>query len=280
MVVPSEQPTGPVERAPRVGTGWRRGLAVGAATVVLIGSGVGVGMALASTYSPTSTAGDSAMPGMGQPNTSPSANPSPAKGSGKAGGAGHHVDAARQAWAHQYGVDRSTMPNLAPVGSAPAQQQAAATDLLMRTEAATAQYADPAKAAAAGFDLQASLKNAEKRHPKLAQAIQRIDAGGAGAGGQMPMLHVANKANRTDGKVLDPSAPETLMYGYQGQGKWMLMGVMYTANETYPQAPPDPGGPITRWHYHDKSGGQSLMMHIFFVPGNDLAHAYAADMKS
>jgi hypothetical protein len=40
------------------------------------------------------------------------------------------------------------------------------------------------------------------------------------------------------------------------------------------------GGPITRWHYHDKSGGQALMMHIFFVPNNDLAHAYAADMKT
>ncbi len=45
------------------------------------------------------------------------------------------------------------------------------------------------------------------------------------------------------------------------------------------EAPPDPGGPITRWHYHDKSGGQALMMHNFFVPGNDLAHAYVADLK-
>jgi len=41
---------------------------------------------------------------------------------------------------------------------------------------------------------------------------------------------------------------------------------------------PAPGGPITRWHYHDKSGGKGLMMHIFFVPGNDLAHAYATEM--
>lgn len=69
------------------------------------------------------------------------------------------------------------------------------------------------------------------------------------------------------------------MYGYQGDGNWVLMGVMDTANDAYPAAPPDPGGPITRWHYHDKSGGQALMMHLFFVPGNDLARAYAADMK-
>ena len=188
------------------------------------------------------------------------------------------VDPARQAWAHKYGLDRSTMPNLPDVASASPQQRAAATDLLVRTEAATAAYADLAKAKAAGFDLQASLAKAEQKHPRLADALKRVDAGGRS--GRMPMVHVANKANRADGKVLDPTAPETLMYGYQGHGQWILVGVMYTANEAYPQAPPDPGGPITRWHYHDKSGGQALMMHVFFVPGNDLAHAYAAEMTS
>jgi hypothetical protein len=69
------------------------------------------------------------------------------------------------------------------------------------------------------------------------------------------------------------------MYEYQGHNAWKLIGVMYTANESYPQAPPDPGGPITRWHYHDNGGGASLMMHIFFVPGNDLAQAYALRME-
>lgn len=172
------------------------------------------------------------------------------------------------------------MPNLPEVAAASPQQQAAATDLLLRTEAATAPYADPAKATSAGYDLQVSLARAQKKRPKLAALMQRIDAGTAPAGSPMPMLHVAGpKALRTDGKVLDTSAPETLMYGYQGHGNWALMGVMYTANDVYPAAPPDPGGPITRWHYHDMSGGQALMMHVFFVPGNDLAHAYAADMK-
>ncbi|MDP9072629.1 MAG: hypothetical protein M3N98_00395, partial [Actinomycetota bacterium] len=44
-------------------------------------------------------------------------------------------------------------------------QRAAATDVLVRTESATAPYADLAKATAAGFDLQASLAKAEQKHP-------------------------------------------------------------------------------------------------------------------
>lgn len=187
-------------------------------------------------------------------------------------------DPARQAWAHQYGQDRSAMPNLPDVGSASPQQQAAAADLLARTGSATAGYADTAKAQAAGFDIAASLARAEQKNPKLAARLQQVDAGQVP--NKMPMLHVANKTNHRDGKVLDPAAPETLMYEYQGHNTWKLIGVMYTATESYPQAPPDPGGPITRWHYHDKAGGASLMMHIFFVPGNDLAHAYALTMDT
>jgi len=189
------------------------------------------------------------------------------------------ADPAKQAWAHKYGLDRSTMPNLAPVATASPHEQAAAKDLLAATKAATAQYADLDKAKAAGYDVQATLKGAQQKKPGLTKAMQHIDAAGAPAMADMPMLHVGNKATRSDGKVLDPSAPETLMYGYEGDGHWMLMGVMYTAAESYPQAPPDPAGPITRWHYHSKAGGQALMMHIFFVPADDLAHAYATDLK-
>jgi len=189
------------------------------------------------------------------------------------------VDPARAAWSHHYGQDRSTMPNLSPAGSGTAQQQGAATDLLTRTEAATAPYADLAKAKAAGYDLQASLARKEQKSPRMAQQMKQIDAGNAPTGAKMPMLHVGNKALRGDGKVLDPNAPETLMYSYQGSGSWKLIGVMYIATESYPQAPPNPGGPITRWHYHDKSGAKGLMMHLFFVPGNDLAHAYATEMS-
>jgi hypothetical protein len=241
----------------------RRGriVAIVTAAVVLAGAGVGVGMAL----------GDGGEHHGAMTLTARDAEP---QDSGK----NNRGDpAARQAWAHQYGQDRSAMPNLPDVASASPQQQAAAADLLTRTEAATAAYADPAKAQAAGFDVQDSLTRAEQRKPALAQLIQRVDAGATPK--QMPMLHVINKANLHDGKVLDPSAPEALMYEYAGHNSWRLVGVMYVANEAFPQAPPDPGGPITRWHYHDINGGASLMMHMFFVPGNDLAHAYALTME-
>ncbi len=267
--LPATPSSAPQSRLPgRHRQRWRV-LAVAVAGLVLVGAGIGVGVTMAST-TPSAT-----------PAVAPTVHGTAraAKAGGKHTGARKAVDPARQAWAHQYGLDRASMPNLPDVAAASPQQQAAATDLLVRTQDATAQYADPAKALAAGFDLQASLARAEKKRPGLARTLQRVDAGTPAKGG-MPMLHVGNKANRADGKVLDPTAPETLMYGYQGHGSWTLMGVMYTANETYPQPPPDPGGPITRWHYHDKSGGQALMMHIFFVPNNDLAHAYAADMKT
>ena len=265
-------------------------MAVGVAALVLVGAGVGVGMAASARSDSPSSMASAAM------GATPSARATP--GDRETKGAGRHkpatgkktVDLDRQAWAHKYGEDRSTMPTLPAIAAASSAQQAAARALLSRTEAATAKYADLKVAAAAGFDLTASLGHAEKKHPRLAASLRRLDAGtmtsgtmasGTMASGtRMPMLHVANKANKDDGKVLDPGAPETLMYSYQGHGRWTLIGVMYVANESYPQAPPDPGGVITRWHYHDKSGGQSLMMHVFFVPGNDLAHAYATEMDS
>ena len=169
------------------------------------------------------------------------------------------------------------MPNLPDVSAASPEQRQAATDLLTQTEQDTAKYSDVATAKAAGYDLQAALTRAEAKKPKLKDEMASVDAGKMPKA--MPMLHVANKAFRKDGKVLDPNAPETLMYEYSGHGAWKLIGVMYTATESYPAAPPDPGGPIVRWHYHEKSGGASLMMHVFFVPGNDLANAYALKEK-
>ncbi len=263
---PPSTPPGPARRW------WGRGAALALATLVLVGAGAGVGMAVTgdnSTSVPVAGSTGTAAPGKAAGKKHAGTQPGDAK-----------VDPGRQAWAHKYGVNRATMANLADVASASAEQKAAATDLLVRTEAATAPYADLANAKAAGFDVEASLARSEKEHPNEASKLANIDAGQKTPDGMMPMLHVGNKANRADAKILDPSAPETLMYSYQGQGHWTLVGVMYTANESYPQAPPDPGGPITRWHYHEQSGGQKLMMHIFFVPGGDLAHAYAAEMSS
>lgn len=212
---------------------------------------------------------------------------SPAGGSGgisaKAGGnqGKKAANPARVAWARTYGQSRESMPNLPNVAAATAEQQAAARNLLTATEAATARFADLAVARAAGYDLQASLARAEKKKPALATAIKKVDDGSWPDGKPTPMLHVRNPAYGSDGRVLDPAAPETLMYSYQGQGSWKLIGVMFRADEAFPQAPPTPGGPITRWHYHDKAGagGGGLMMHVFFVQGNDLAQAFATTMS-
>lgn len=246
--------------------------------LVLVASGAAVSVAASS---------DAATP-IANPAADPATNPPDNRatgpdGAGTATGKQNKVDRRRDpavvAWARRYGMDRATMPTLAPVSAASATQREAATDLLARTKAATLQYNDPAKAKAAGFDLQARLAIQQRRKPGIAKRMQRVDASPATARGtaaMMPMLHVPNASFMTDGKLLDPNAPETLMYGYQGNGRWTVVGVMYRANEAYPAAPAVPGGPITRWHYH--RGQPGLMMHLFFAPAGDLARAYATQM--
>lgn len=244
-------------------------IASGVVAAALVGTSlVGVGMAFGSS----GPASDSSM-GMANPSANHSATGSDAKG--KKNGKATKDLAARQAWARKYGQNRDTMPDLPPVASASDAQREAALNLLTQTEAATAPFSDVSAATAAGYDLQKALAKAEAKNPKLASILSAVDGGKMPK--TMPMLHVANIRAGTFG-VLDPSHPQTLMYEYEGNGNWKLVGVMYTAGKAFPQAPPDPGGPITRWHYHPKSGGAGLMMHIFFVPGNDLAHAYALTM--
>jgi hypothetical protein len=183
---------------------------------------------------------------------------------------------AMQAWARRYGQDRDTMPMYPDVASATDAQRAAATALLQQTEADTSQYSDLSVASAAGYDLKTALAKAEQKFPYLAKSIAAVDAGTTPK--HMPMLHVGNVNAKCFG-ILDPEHPQDLMYEYTGGGNWKLIGVMYTATAAFPNPPADPGGPITRWHYHPKHGGNRLMMHVFFVPGNDLAHAYATEMS-
>ena len=169
------------------------------------------------------------------------------------------------------------MPNRPDLAAATPQQRAAASDLLSRKATAAAAYSDIAQGEAAGYDLPNSLARAEQRNPGLARRMQLLDSGAMPQ--RMPMLRVINKTYLHDGKVLDPSAPETLMYEYLVNGSWKLVGVMFVANEAYPQAPPVPGGPITRWHYHGDLELPMLMMHLFFVPVDGLASGYALTME-
>jgi len=188
---------------------------------------------------------------------------------------GQDVAAARRAWANQYGQDVSQMPDLPDIAAATPEQRAAAVDLLARSRAATAAYVDPAKAEEAGYDnFQVALAVAEQQQPTLASRMQQIDVGALPPG--TAMVHVGDK--HRNNTVLDPAAPPALLYTYQGHNTWKLVGLMYFANGAFPLPPPDPGGPITRWHYHNEAPG-SLMMHMYFVPDGDisdseLAHAY------
>ena len=165
-------------------------------------------------------------------------------------------------------------PNLPEVAAASDDERARAEALWKASEAGAERWRDPDAAAAAGFRFRGEDE--------------------AGPGRRVRFLHVPNPAWRADGRVLDPTRPETLVY-WNGPGdRLTLVGVMYTAARG--AAGPTVGGPITRWHDHEscrdpatraKLGrpvdgvcpeGQVYrrsgeMMHVWFT--DDLATAFA-----
>ncbi|MDP9220102.1 MAG: hypothetical protein M3P23_06140 [Actinomycetota bacterium] len=167
--------------------------------------------------------------------------------------------------------ERHNMSNLPDVGAATPAQTAAAKTLLTRTEASTAAYRGLSAAQKAGFRLDPALRRWHANHPTASAATP------------IKELHVANPAYRADGKVADPSAPETLIYSQRrtptGGPTWTLIGVMYVAPNGQPG--PDLGGPYTRWHFHDTADDgtpekkTAYMMHIWFVAPDQLRAAYA-----
>jgi hypothetical protein len=64
-----------------------------------------------------------------------------------------------------------------------------------------------------------------------------------------PDVHLDNKANASDGRVLDPQRPEKLVYAIDG-GRATLMGVVFMMERAGVPGP-EPGGSITRWHAHN-----------------------------
>lgn len=178
--------------------------------------------------------------------------------------------------------DHSDVPNLPDTASATPEQTAAAKDLLTRTIAATAAYRDPAAATKAGFDVQAAW---DRKQKTLTSAGRKAPERG--------QVHVPNKANRTDGRILDPNAPETLIYRRSAEGKLTLVGVMFTAEK---KTPPTSYQPYVRWHTHEACTGGGVkklkpvdgkcaegttlrtsgaMTHLWFVDPAQLAQAYA-----
>ena len=98
----------------------------------------------------------------------------------------------------------------------------AAGDLYAHTVRAIAPYADPAVAAAAGYDV----------------------AGMQGMG-----FHADNEAYKADGRIFDPERPETLVYAVGPDGP-VLIGAMFQMPGIGNPGPAI-GGPLTVWHAHD-----------------------------
>lgn len=105
------------------------------------------------------------------------------------------------------------------------EQQARAENLIATTLSHLPVYGDPADAEAAGY--------------------RSINDGGTG------YEHYINGEYRTDGRVLDPDRPESLVYQVRG-GEKQLVAAMYMAEPgTTLDTTPDIGGPLTQWHIHD-----------------------------
>lgn len=130
-----------------------------------------------------------------------------------AGDGGHHVgESAGPGTLIPRGEDR-----------APDQHEVAAADRLHRsTVAGVARYADPAVAAADGYNV---------------DRIVGMD------------YHAANPTYQSDGRILDPTRPENLIYAAGPDGP-VLVGVMYEM-EDMGKPGPAVGGPLTVWHGHD-----------------------------
>ena len=103
----------------------------------------------------------------------------------------------------------------------PAEREAA-EKLYEETVSALAPYADPAVAAAAGYNVEGMFGRD---------------------------FHADTEAYMNDGHILDPHRPETLVYAVSG-GRPVLLGAMFQMDDIG-QPGPAIGGPLTVWHAHD-----------------------------
>jgi hypothetical protein len=158
-----------------------------------------------------------------------------------------------------------------PAAATPA-QRAAAARLLARIRRASTRWRDPRRAAADGFEL---------RHDRRATGDTSIG-----------FLHAERRRTATNG-YLDVRWPKAIIYANAAGRPLELVGVMFSVPRGSRGA--TPGGPITRWHWHevcvrgDKRGLRprddgscpsgtrlrqgSEMMHVWLT--NDLRSAFA-----
>ena len=130
--------------------------------------------------------------------------------------AGHHVAAGGVA------APGSVMPAVPARDATPAEYEAAQT-LVVTARTALARYADPAAAAADGYNI---------------EGLRGID------------FHAANPVYEQDGVIFDPARPETLVYAVAPDGRPVLMGAMFLMPKIG-EPGPTVGGPLTVWHGHE-----------------------------
>jgi hypothetical protein len=80
--------------------------------------------------------------------------------------------------------------------------------------------------------------------------------------------HLRKGGNRFWGKLLDPKAPQSLMYWCVTKAQCTLLGYMYRAPA---QSKPPVFGPMLMWHMH--SNGRSWMTHLWLT--GDVRSAFA-----
>lgn len=151
-------------------------------------------------------------------------------------------------------------------------QRTAARELLGRIRATVEPWRDPRVGDAAGFD---------------------VDGRRARSSGAVLYFHAENRRYSNDDSYLDAERPETLVYADVPGRPLVLIGVMFAMPRG--TRGPTPGGPITRWHWHqvcargDRRGlnpradgscppgtrlrAGSEMMHVWFT--RDLRSAFA-----
>ncbi len=164
--------------------------------------------------------------------------------------AGHHVQAGS---VPPPGTIFPEVPSRDPF---PAERAAAAT-FLGATKLALARYADPAVAAAAGYQL---------------TGLHGID------------FHASNPAYEHDGRTFDPAHPEQLVYAVAANGRPVLLGAVFQMQEIG-QRGPAIGGPLTVWHAHENvcisltpPGLSGLMSPLGTCPVGSILLPRTADM--
>jgi Spy/CpxP family protein refolding chaperone len=88
------------------------------------------------------------------------------------------------------------------------------------------------------------------------------------------VFHLRQRGYEQDGRVLDPSRPESLVYWWPRRGRPVLVGFMYRAPVG---RRPSFGGPLLIWHGHDNTQtgrrGRTIMTHVWLT--RDLRSALA-----